>query len=333
MKNRINSKIIAFFLCLIGISAAAVIVFGLVENIMNKTGNNRSAEDEFSYSAVAEGSILFENTRYLPKDSLETILILGLDKKLTDSSTNRQNSEQADYLALLIMDEEQKNYTILQLNRDTMTEISQLSVTGEKAGTIYAQLALAHVYGGNDRDRCRNTVRAVENLLYGIDIDHYLSLTMDAVPILNDSVGGVEVQLMDDFTELDASFVKDAVVTLHGEQALAYVQARSSLEDSTNIHRMERQKQYLSALLAKNNHLNLENAKDTVMQISQYMVSDYTINQLSELMNRLGSYTCNESLTLNGESVKGKEYMEYYVDEFEVQKLVIELFYTPMEET
>lgn len=333
MKNRGYSKIIAFVICLIGISAAMIIVFGLIENVIDKAENNIPAEDEFSYSAVPEGALYYENEWYLPKDSLETILILGLDKKLTDSSAERQNSEQADYLALLVMDNEQKSYTILHLNRDTMTDIPQIGITGQESGTIYAQLALAHTYGGDDRIRCRNTVKTVKNLLYGIDIKHYLSLTMDAVPILNDSVGGVEVQLMDDFTEIDESFVRDAMVTLYGEQALVYVQARSSLENSTNLHRMERQKQYLSALLTKIRNINLENTTDAILQISEYMVSDCTINQLSDLWERIGSYTCNDIQTLAGESVKGNEFMEYYVDETAVQKLVVELFYEPQKET
>ena len=41
------------------------------------------------------------------------------------------------------------------------------------------QLALAHTYGSGEEDSCENTVLAVENLLYGVGIDHYVSLTMD----------------------------------------------------------------------------------------------------------------------------------------------------------
>ena len=310
-----------------------VIVFGLIENVIDKAENNIYSEDEFSYSGVPEGSLYYENAWYRSRDSLETVLILGLDKKQKDSSQERKNSEQADYLALLILDKEEKNFTILHINRDTMTDIPYIKESGEKSGTIYAQLALAHTFGSDDRMRCRNTVNTVENLLYGIDIDHYLSLTMDAVPILNDSVGGVELRLMDDFTDLDESLVKDVVVTLRGEQALAYVQARGSLEDNTNLHRMERQRQYLSALFEKYSSIKLENMMDTMMQINEYMVSDCTIEQLSKFLEKFGSYTYEGILTLDGEAVKGDEFMEFYIDESAVQAMVVELFYERQMET
>ena len=89
------------------------------------------------------------------------------------------NNQQADFLLLLVMDKQHETCTPIQLNRDTMTQIQILGVTGEPAGTFTGQLALAHTYGSGEEDSCENTVLAVENLLYGMEIDHYVSLTMD----------------------------------------------------------------------------------------------------------------------------------------------------------
>jgi anionic cell wall polymer biosynthesis LytR-Cps2A-Psr (LCP) family protein len=150
---------------------------------------------------------------------------------------------------------------------------------------------------------------------------------MDAVAILNDNVGGVTVQLMDDFTEWDASFVKDAVVTLMGEQALAYVQARGSLEDNTNLHRMERQQQYIAAFIEQLSGYEYENNVDTLMEVNEYLVSDCTIDQLSRMIERLGSYQYEGLVSPDGEAVKGSEFMEYYVDDKALQALVVEMFY------
>lgn len=330
MNNRIFIKVIALHICLIGMSALLGVVFGLIEHAVDKTENNLYGDD-FSYSDYSGEQIYYESNRYIPNDSIESILILGIDNKM-DGSEERQNSEQADFLALVVIDKDEENYKILYLNRDTMTDIPQTDAFSEVYGHITAQLTLAHAYGNDDKVRCRNTVNTVENLLYGIDIDHYLSLTMDAVAVLNDSVGGVTVQLMDDFTDLDETYVKDAVVTLKGEQALAYVQTRKTLEDSTNLHRMERQKQYIAALLEKLSSYNFENTVDTMMEVNEYLVSDCTIDQLSRLIERLGSYTFEGTVSLEGESVKGAEYMEYYIDEQAAQALVVELFYEPFVE-
>lgn len=329
MKNRSrnkHSKIEKIVLiCLIGI-LALVVVFGLIAKMDDKAGNNPFTDDEFSYSDYAGDQIYYESEWYVPNDSIESILILGIDKK-EGGSNDRQNSEQADFLALVVMNKDDETYQILHLNRDTMTDIPQTDAFGEVYGYVEGQLTLAHTYGNDDKIRCRNTENTVEKLLYGIDIDHYLSLTMDAVAILNDSIGGVTVQLMDDFTDLDETFVKDAVVTLKGEQALAYVQARGSLEDNTNLHRMERQQQYIAALIEKLRGYDFENTVDTMMEVNEYLVSDCTVDQLSRLIERLGSYTYEGTVSPEGEAVKGAEFMEYHVDDQALQALVVEMFY------
>lgn len=325
MKNRFYKKEIIILICLVGI-LALVVVFGLIAKMDDKAGNNPFTDDEFSYSDYAGDQIYYESEWYVPNDSIESILILGIDKK-EDGSKDRQNSEQADFLALVVMNKDDETYQILHLNRDTMTDIPQTDAFGEVYGYVEGQLTLAHTYGNNDKIRCRNTENTVEKLLYGIDIDHYLSLTMDAVAILNDSIGGVTVQLMDDFTELDESFVKDAVVTLKGEQALAYVQARGSLEDNTNLHRMERQQQYIAALIEKLSGYDFENTVDTMMEVNEYLVSDCTVDQLSRMIERLGSYTYEGTVSPEGEAVKGAEFMEYHVDDQALQALVVEMFY------
>ncbi len=71
---------------------------------------------------------------------------------------------------------------------------------------------------------------------------------MDAVPIINDAVGGVTVTVLDDMTSADPALEKGAEVTLQGKQALTYVRTRRGLDDSTNLHRMERQRQYMGEL-------------------------------------------------------------------------------------
>lgn len=143
---------------------------------------------------------------------------MGLDKYAETEESNYLNNEQSDFLMLLVMNKETGACTPIQLNRDTMTKIQILGVRGDVAGTFTGQLALAHTYGSGERDSCLNTAEAVSNLLYGVDIDHYISITMDGVAILNDLVGGVEVEVMDDFSSIDSTLVQGETVTLMGNQ-------------------------------------------------------------------------------------------------------------------
>lgn len=294
------------------------------------TGSGSQNEDR-TLSPTMEREITYYNGQpYAQREDLETFLFLGLDKFKEDAQENYLNNEQADFLLLFVFDKKAGECTTIQLNRDTMTEIQILGVTGQKAGTFTGQLALAHTYGSGKEDSCRNTVQAVSNLLYGVQIDHYLSLTLDGVALLNDMVGGVTVEVLDDFSGIDDTLVQGQEVTLMGQHALTYVRTRKGLEDSTNLHRMERQRQYLGGLFEKLSQQVKGNSgftMDALLQVNEYMVSDCSVNQLSDFADSVSQYGIGEIRTIPGESVKGEEYMEYYVDEEALQALVMDVFY------
>ena len=278
----------------------------------------------------------YNGTAYAKREDLETVLLLGVDKFEGETPEGYLNNQQADFLLLLVMDKENETCTPIQLNRDTMTQIQILGVTGEPAGTFTGQLALAHTYGSGEEDSCENTVLAVENLLYGVGIDHYVSLTMDGVALLNDLVGGVTVEVLDDFSGIDDSLVQGETVTLQGQQALTYVRSRGGLEDSSNLHRMERQRQYLSALQQQLKAAVQQEdgfTLDALLQLNEYMVSDCTVDQLSDLGDSLAAYQVSDILTTPGDAQEGEVFMEFTVDEAALQQLVMDVFYEPVEES
>ena len=69
------------------------------------------------------------------------MLLLGVDKFEGETPEGYLNNQQADFLLLLVMDKQHETCTPIQLNRDTMTQIQILGVTGEPAGTFTGQLA------------------------------------------------------------------------------------------------------------------------------------------------------------------------------------------------
>lgn len=278
----------------------------------------------------------YDGTAYARREDLETVLLLGVDKFEGETPEGYINNQQADFLLLLVMDKQNETCTPIQLNRDTMTQIQILGVTGEPAGTFTGQLALAHTYGSGEEDSCENTVLAVSNLLYGMEIDHYVSLTMDGVALLNDLVGGVTVEVLDDFSGVDDSLVQGETVTLQGQQALTYVRSRGGMEDSSNLHRMERQRQYLAALQQQLKAAVQQEdgfTLDVLLQLNEYMVSDCTVNQLSDLGDSLAAYQVRDILTTPGDAQEGEEFMEFTVDEAALQQLVMDVFYEPVEES
>ncbi len=282
---------------------------------------------------IVEETLTYNGTEYVLKDDLETFLVMGLDKYEGAYSTDSYNNDkQADFLMLFVFDNDAKKCSTIHINRDTMAEVNVLGVAGNRVGTLTKQIALAHTYGNGKDVSCRNTADAVSKLLMGVKVDHYISLTMDSVAVINDLVGGVELEVLEDFTEVDDTLVKGETVTLMGEQALHYVRTRYGLEDSTNSRRMQRQQQYINALYdkyvdcAKNDE---EFVVEASIAMSGYTVSDRSVTQLQDLARKFSEYEFVGISDFEGELVLGEKFMEFYPDKDSVLKTVVEGFYKP----
>jgi LCP family protein required for cell wall assembly len=300
--------------------------------IVNLWENRNSAyfpEDTFGPQSV----LTYNGTEYKLKEGVRTLLVLGLDKfDEVDIVEGYSNDRQADFVMLLVIDDAEKKVSALHINRDTMADIPVLGIAGEKIGMVNKQLALAHTYGNGREVSCRNTADAVSTLLYDINIDHYVSVTMDSVPIYNDLVGGVEVTVLDDFAGIDDKLIKGETVTLVGKQALTYIRSRKGLDDATNATRMVRQRQYLDALYEKTVELKNRDSNfvlNAAITMSQFMVSNCTVDQLSVIAQTIIDYEFTGIRTIEGDSVVGEKYMEFFPEPESLKKNVVELFYIP----
>lgn len=279
------------------------------------------------------GAKLIDNKWYVPKQDLITVLGIGVDKFEADIPyEGNRNNQQADFLMLLILNRKTESFTTLHINRDTVTEIQRLGLFGDLVDSFPGQIALSHTFGSGGKDSCRNTVRAVSGLLYGARIDHYVSFTMDAVPEAADLVGGVQLELLDDFTMHDPEMKKGALYMLEGEKALIYVRGRRELETTTNINRMKRQRQFLTALKGRMTDCYTGDADFLVNSIeilSKYMITDCTANQLSDYCDKCLNWRDNGIIEIEGEAKRGREFTEFYADEAALKKLTLSLLYEP----
>ena len=275
--------------------------------------------------------IYYAGKPYVQKKHIETYLIIGID--VYDDAgevTGYRNHEQCDVLMLCVVDHDSKSYQVLQINRDTFTKIPQLSATGKRTGTIDAQIALAHTYGSGKEDSCEYTAEAVSMLLMGQEVDHYISLNMSSIPVLNKSVGGVEVTIPVDMTVEDPAMKKGATILLNDKQAERFVRSRMKLEDDLNSSRMQRQDAYLHAWREKakqkmNNDAGF--ALDLIADLSYYMVADQDLNGLSKLSGYLADYEYLGKIGIDGETKDGKDFREFYPDKDALNKVVMDLFY------
>ena len=303
------------------VSVILIIVFFCVAIIKDKEKQESYASPDFTYNEVD----------YSRKSNQELVLFVGLDSYTRNQEDSYRNNNLADTLILLVIDNDEKSILPIQINRDTMCEYSILGVGNKLAGSEYGQIALSHSYGDGGLVSLVNTKDAVSKLLTGVNINEYLSITMDAVGIVNDCAGGVEVYIKDDFSNIDESLIKDSNVTLSGDQALTYVRSRMGLDDSSNIARMERQKEYLKSLYEKS-RLMIKQDNDYVARtfnaISPYLEANLDIYGLSDLTNKVLEYDVEDSIKLNGEiTIDESGFVQNILDEKELTMFCIDTFY------
>lgn len=307
-----------------------------------KTGEKQSDSADASEEMLAESTeeigddeVYYKGICYRRKDDIETILFIGVDKFEDQSrDSGYRNDQQADWIMMLILDKKSRTYQSLSINRDTMAQIPQLDIRGDYAGSYTGQLALAHTYGSGGKDSAVNMKKAVSDFLYNTPVDHYICLSMDAVETVNDLAGGVTLTVMDDMTSMDSALIEGAEITLTGYQALIYVRGRSGLDQPTNIHRMERQQQYLEAL--KGQLMDKWDQDSTfhttvIRCLTESMTTNCTSSQLTKIAEACRDYEDLGNLQIEGESVEGEIYMEFYPDEEKLQELILDVFYQKVE--
>ena len=323
--------LLARIFCVVLIILGVILLVYVWEQGNSKSPDTQPEGTSTDLMGGASERITYNGETYVLKKKLESTLILGVDKASDFDAETESGYEQADLLLLLVVDRNANTYTLIHINRDTMAQIQWLTSLGAPVRTFTGQIALAHAYGGTDARACKNTVQAVSGLMNHITIHHYLSLSMDGVAVLNDLVGGVTVEVMDDIND---TLRKGETVTLKGDQALTYVRARQGLEDATNLHRMERQDQYMTAFREAFLQKTKEDdafALSTLLDVNEYLVSDCSVQQLSRLINDVSTFELVSSVTLEGEAKMGEKFIEFYPDPDALQQLIVDVFYTRLE--
>jgi LCP family protein required for cell wall assembly len=216
-----------------------------------------------------------------------------------------------------------------------MTDIEMCTSDGTPIGTYTAQLCLQHGYGDGKRLSCRRTQEAVSNLFDNLPIDGYVSLQMDAIPIINDAMGGIEVTCLQDlsYPSVGIELTEGETVTLNGTEAYYYLRGRDTNEFDSASLRLRREEQYITAFM---NELHSRSDKTSLLNDIYNKISDYMVTNVHfvDLLEDFADFTLTEDhvYTVPGETIQGDEFEEYYVDDEALYDLIIEVFYNEVDE-
>jgi len=275
----------------------------------------------------------FEGDTYRLRKRLTTILFAGTDQDEESQgfALGARNGGQADFVLLIVIDDAQKRITPIQINRDTMTEITILNVMGDVSGKRIAQICLAHAFGDGKEQSCELLTSAVSNYLKGTPVDHYFVMELEGLGALNDVLGGVEVTLEDDFSAYDPGMIPGKTLTLNAEQAEIYLRQRYYVGDQTNVSRQRRQKTYIRAA-AERIIAKVEESSgfiDTIMDaVGENATTDMSRGRLLNMANTARKYEIGAVLSVDGETILGDNgFVQFISDENALMELLIDVFY------
>jgi len=264
------------------------------------------------------------------------LLIIGVDNEGFQETQNIRYREggQADFLLLLAIDDDKKSVTPIQINRDTLAEITVLSLLGQETGTTRAQIALSHAFGDGGERSCELVSQAVSGLLLGVPIGEYLSMQMDGIAVMNDLIGGVTVTLKDDFSVYDSQMTSGTTLRLQGKQAEYFLRQRYHIGDQTNLSRQMRHIEYIDAAKPVLGE-KLKNDQNYAMTLYEglepYLVTSMSRGKLINLANKIASYTVLPVEEIGGSLFVDEDgFIALEPDAQEILNAVLRAFYYPL---
>ncbi len=277
------------------------------------------------------------------------LLFLGVDKPGNlDEETDFENWEsgQTDAVFLVSLNPTRKKVSVVGIPRNSMVNIDIYDEENHKIDTVFDQICLQYAFAGGGQPGLERVEKSVSELCYGLPVHGAFAIGYDAVSVINDMAGGVDVEVLETFQTTKRKFVKGENLHLNGQLALAYVRGRNFGQLGSPTLRLQRQKQYLIALMDKVRGEIKKNpmlVKDMYGAVSSYMNTNVTIDEVVYLAAQSVDYSFGENsfYLLQGEDKAveiekedlrpGEEaepfYDDYYLDENSVKEVMLEVFY------
>lgn len=305
--------------------------------------SDEQGREDFRQRYTFDRQIEVNGIRYRERKNLTTVLLMGIDqdsdalgsqKTDDDELIDFRNGGQADFLRLIVIDHDRKTVAQLAIDRDSMAPVTILGVLGKRSGERTAQIAVAHAFGDGKEQSGELEAEAVSKLLLGQPIDYYAALHLNGISTLNDFVGGVDITIPEDLTELDPTWVAGAKVHLEGDKTEAFVRSRMGVSDGTNESRMKRQEIYIQQLipLLKAKVMSNESQMKAFLKaLDPYLSTNAREGRVINDSLKSRDYEVLPKQNLEGEHTLAQTgYIEYYVDEVHLRDKVVELFYEPL---
>ena len=278
-------KILLMFFSLLAVTTIGLGAYGLT--ILNQSTNSLSK----TYKGIGdENNVIAENKPM-------TILLMGVDTG--SGSREDQWVGNSDTMILVTVNPQTRETTIMSLERDILTNITQ---DGE---TVQAKLNSAYAQGGAEL-----AIKTIQDLM-NIHIDRYAMINMKGLVQLVDKVGGITVNNPFDFDisieENEPEYtakIPPGRQEIDGEQALVYSRMRYQ-DPEGDYGRQKRQREVIEKIIKKVLTLDgLSNYQGIIEAVSDNMQTNISLDT-NNLMNLMGYRDALKNIRM--EQLKGED--------------------------
>lgn len=324
MKKK-EKLLIALLVILVVGGAVLFLIFDYQKQNSHDVGGYGTTGSYDEYKHITVDGVSY---KYNPR--LDTILYMGVD---SSDQIGEGSVGQADTIMLFVMNKDTNGLTVINLSRDTMTDVQSYDVQGSLVGTVTQHLGYAYTFGGGKEKSAQNVIWSVSRLLGGIPIDEYCATDISSITSINDMAGTITVTVPNnDLAGIYTEMYKGNTVTLTKDNVEKFVRYRDTNVEFSNNGRRERQKAYLDAYLpALKSALkdDPEGMWKKFTGIQKDVVTSISKKKYAAIVNDFGGMdTANITFyTPSGEDKQGSRHDEFYIDKDELQGKILEIFY------
>ena len=278
-------------------------------------------------------TVSYEGRTYKYNSLITTILLIGVDNDGEIRTYPRVGeAPRADSIHLMVLDKKNKRMTILNVNRDTMTEIRRYSFLGDSFSYYVSQLAYSTAYSMDLHDGAEYTCEAVSKLLK-VPVNEYVLFNRSSLTSLNNMVGGVTVTVPnDDLVEKYPQATAGSQMVITDENMEDFVRYRDINRHYSNDSRMDRQRAYISAFVEKVKGMipdQVNSLWTELEKMDSWLITSVTKNKYLSYANTLSEIEFSDGnyYKMEGEVDVVKKHIQFHHDEEALRKLVLDIFY------
>ncbi|WP_035162885.1 LCP family protein [Caloranaerobacter azorensis] len=321
MKQFFKVFIIAFFCFVLAIGAGVLTFMKFYDANAQPQGNIKDANDDKkdnNDSSNDEPKVLDPFKKAIQESERINVLLLGLEGPRTDT------------IIFASFDPATKKVDLISIPRDTyFYRVGYKNADERKINAVYGDSGV------------KGTIKAVETVLGGVPIHHYVKVTYSGVEKIVDSLGGVEVNVPFDMDYDDPTakpplhiHLKKGRQILDGKKAIQFLRFRKNNDKTVgypdgDLGRIRAQQQFIKSAIKKSLSFRLPVVAQTCFK---YIKTDMSLTDILLYVSKaIGIKTEDISMTtLPGraiyKSIGGKKVSYFAYDPKQVKELMMKLY-------